>query len=100
MLASGRKLPLRLFFKATSILLGLLAVMLVGAGIRGLQTAALISATPVAWFPDRDWLQLWFGLYPLAEPLAAQALVVMILLLPWLWRRRPGAAAPMAAKRG
>ena len=99
-LASGRKLPLRLFFKATSILLGLLAVMLVGAGIRGLQTAALISATPVAWFPDRDWLQLWFGLYPLAEPLAAQALVVMILLLPWLWRRRPGAAAPMAAKRG
>ena len=98
-LASGRKLPLRLFFRVTSVLLAALAVMLVGAGIRGLQTAALISATPVSWFPDRDWLQLWFGLYPLAEPLAAQALVLLILTLPWLLRRRPRVGA-MAAKRG
>ena len=98
-LASGRKLPLRLFFRVTSILLAALAVMLVGAGIRGLQTAALISATPVSWFPDRDWLQLWFGLYPLAEPLAAQALVLLILALPWLLRRRARVGA-MAAKRG
>ena len=64
--------------------------MRVGAGIRGLQTAALISATPVAWFPDRDWLQLWFGLFPVAEPLIAQALVMLILALPWQWRHRPG----------
>ncbi|NHF73887.1 FTR1 family iron permease [Paracoccus xiamenensis] len=99
-LASGRKLPLRLFFRVTSILLAVLAVMLVGAGIRGLQTAALVSATPVSWFPDRDWLQLWFGLFPVAEPLAAQALVLLILALPWLWRHRPGAASGLAAKRG
>ncbi|MFD1794516.1 hypothetical protein FQV27_07490 [Paracoccus aurantiacus] len=88
-LASGRKLPLRLFFRITSVLLSILAVVLVGAGIRGLQTAALISATPVAWFPDRDWLQLWFGLFPVAEPLAAQALTLAILALPWLWRQLP-----------
>ena len=99
-LASGRKLPLRLFFRVTSILLAALSVMLVGAGIRGLQTAGLIGATPVSWFPDRDWLQLWFGLFPLAEPLAAQALVLLILALPWLWRKRPGATAGLAAKRG
>nr|WP_255435674.1 FTR1 family protein [Paracoccus sp. S1E-3] len=99
-LASGRKLPLRLFFRVTSVLLAALSVMLVGAGIRGLQTAALIGATPVAWFPDHDWLQLWFGLYPLAEPLAAQALVLVVLTLPWLLRRRAGAAAALTAKRG
>ncbi|MDV7270802.1 FTR1 family protein [Thioclava sp. A2] len=81
--ASGRKLPLRLFFRATTALLAGLAVMLVGAGVRGLQTAALIGATPVAWFPDTDWLQLWFGLFPVAEPLAAQAAVLVILLTPW-----------------
>ncbi|WP_323010276.1 FTR1 family iron permease [Paracoccus sp. (in: a-proteobacteria)] len=80
-LVSGRRLPLALFFRATSVLLSLLAIMLVGAGIRGLQTAALIGATPVGWFPDRDWLQLWFGLFPVAEPLAAQALVVVVLLV-------------------
>lgn len=79
-LASGRWLPLGLFFRATSILLAVLAVMLVGAGVRGLQTADLISATPVAWFPDADWLQLWFAVLPVAEPLAAQALVFILLL--------------------
>lgn len=85
-LVSGRKLPLRLMFRFTSILLGILAVMLVGAGIRGLQSAALIGATPVVWFPDRDWLQLWFGLFPVAEPLAAQALTLILLALPLIQR--------------
>ncbi len=81
-LAAGRRLPLSLFFRATTVLLAALAVMLTGAGIRGLQTAALVGATPVAWFPDRDWLQLWFGLFPVAEPLAAQALVLAVLMVP------------------
>lgn len=80
-LAAGRHLPLRLFFRATTVLLAVLAVMLVGAGIRGLQTAALIGATPVGWFPDADWLQLWFGLFPVAEPLLAQGLVLAALVL-------------------
>ncbi|WP_413875780.1 FTR1 family protein [Albidovulum sp.] len=92
-LAAGRRLPLALFFRATTVLLAALAVMLAGAGVRGLQTAALIGATPVAWFPDRDWLQLWFGLFPVAEPLAAQALVLAVLVLP---RRRRKAAARAA----
>lgn len=91
-LAAGRRLPLTLFFRATTVLLAVLAVMLAGAGVRGLQTAALIGATPVAWFPDRDWLQLWFGLYPVAEPLAAQAAVLVLLLAVPRWMRRLAAA--------
>ena len=87
-LASGQRLPIGVFFKATTVLLAVLAVMLTGGGIRGLQTAALVGATPVAWFPDADWLQIWFGLFPVAEPLAAQGLVLaLILALPvrrWL----------------
>jgi len=91
-LASGRKLPLRLFFRATSALLALLSVVLVGAGVRGLQTAALISATPVNWFPDRDWLQLWFGLFPVAEPLILQGLVVLLFLGVSVSRQRQATA--------
>lgn len=86
-LASGKRLPVGLFFRATTVLLAILAVMLVGAGVRGLQTAALMGATPVGWFPDRDWLQLWFGLYPVAEPLAAQALTLAVMLMPGALRR-------------
>lgn len=95
--ASGRKLPLRLFFRATTLLLAALSVMLVGAGVRGLQTAALLSATPVSWFPDADWLQLWFGLFPVAEPLAAQAVTLAILLMPW--RRLPQSLRSRGALR-
>jgi hypothetical protein len=32
--------------------------------------------------PGHDWLQLWFGLYPLAEPPAVQALTLAVMLLP------------------
>lgn len=75
-----RKLPLALFFHLTGLLLVLLCLMLVGSGIRGLQTAALVPATPVGWFPSAPWLQIYFGLYPVAEALIAQALTGLFLV--------------------
>ncbi|HEX9857979.1 MAG TPA: FTR1 family protein, partial [Paracoccaceae bacterium] len=77
-LGLGLRLPVAVFFRATGVLLIGLCVMLVGSGIRGLQTAALVPATPVAWFPDWTVLQLYFGLFPVAEALAAQALVLAV----------------------
>ncbi|MBW7921073.1 MAG: FTR1 family protein [Rubellimicrobium sp.] len=97
-LLAGRRLPLRLLFRVTGALLAVLAVMLTGAGVRGLQTAALIGATPVAWFPESYTLQLWLGLYPVAETLAAQGAVVALFLVAWLVRRR--AARKVAVGRG
>lgn len=98
MLGLEAKLPVTAFFRLTGALLTLLCIALVGSGIRGLQTAALVSATPVAWFPDQPWLQLYFGLYPVAEALAAQALVGGLLLASAAWllvtrARRPATAA-------
>jgi high-affinity iron transporter len=79
------KLPVAAFFRVTGTLLAVLCVMLVGSGIRGLQTAAVVPATPVAWFPDVPALQLYLGLYPVAETLAAQAAIAAILLLSLAW---------------
>lgn len=79
------KLPVAAFFRVTGTLLAVLCVMLVGSGIRGLQTAAIVPATPVAWFPDVPALQLYLGLYPVAETLAAQAAIAAILLLSLAW---------------
>ena len=95
-LVAGRRLPLGLMFRVTGVLLAVLAVMLTGAGIRGLQTAALIGATPVGWFPESYTLQLWLGLYPVAESLAAQGAVVLLFLAAWVIRRRPGRAGHSA----
>lgn len=91
MLGLEAKLPVAAFFRLTGGLLAVLCVMLVGSGIRGLQTAALVSATPVAWFPDRPWLQIYFGLYPVYEALLAQAVVAGLLavsLLGFVLRRK------------
>ncbi|WP_417847075.1 hypothetical protein [Thalassospira povalilytica] len=81
------RLPVTAFFQITGGLLAVLCIMLVGSGIRGLQTAALMPATPVTWFP---WLKLYIGLYPVAETLIAQGLLTAILLVsltvPAWWR--------------
>lgn len=90
------KLPVTLFFRVTGVLLAMLCLMMTGSGVRGLQTAALVPATPVHWFPDAPWLQLYFGLYPVAETLLAQGLLAALLLLSLalLLYRRPAGGTP------
>lgn len=93
MLGLEARLPIAAFFNVTGGLLAFLTIILVGNGVRGLQTAALVSATPVSWFPDRPWLQLYFGLYPVAEALLAQFFVAALLLLSVIWLLGVGSRA-------
>lgn len=81
MLGLEAKLPVPTFFRLTGGMLAVLSVVLVGSGIRGLQTAALVSATPVAWLPDKPWLQIYLGLYPVSEALLAQSIVAGFLVI-------------------
>ncbi|WP_374649816.1 FTR1 family protein [Dongia sp.] len=74
------RLPVAAFFRVTGAMLGVLCLVLTGSGIRGLQTAALVPATPVTWFPDMPWLQLYLGLYPVAETLSVQGILAILLL--------------------
>lgn len=83
----GLRLPLGLFFKITGFMLMALTIIFVGVGIRGLQTAGLVSATPVAGFPESPFMQLYLGIFPVAEPLIAQAAVITLFLFGWLWMR-------------
>jgi high-affinity iron transporter len=86
------KLPLRPFFLATSGLLALLAWTFAGAGVKELQEAGTVGITPLSGAPTIDLL----GVYPSAEPLAAQAfvLVVMLTLGAWSVARGRRAAGP------
>lgn len=92
-LGLGQRLPVGLLFKVTGAMLAVLSLMLTGAGIRGLQTAALLPATPVGWFPEAEALQLWLGLFPVAEALLAQAAVLGVYGLAFLWGRKTRAGA-------
>jgi len=76
----GVRIPIRPFFAVTGVLLYLLAFKFAGGGIRELQEGGLIGVT-AAPLPDVPWLRDWFAIYPFVEPLFAQALLVIAVLV-------------------
>jgi high-affinity iron transporter len=69
------RLPIGPFFTATSGLLVLMAVVFVGNGVAALQEAGVLDATPTA-FVSVPLL----GIHPSAQGLAAQALVIALIV--------------------
>ena len=69
----GIKLPIKQFFQINAILLFLLAVVFTGQGIAALQEAGMVSASLLD-FPRVEFL----GVYPTAQSLGLQALVLML----------------------
>ena len=88
MLRYSRKLPIAQFFSFSSILIAILAVVLAGKGVAGLQEAGLLSITPFGGVPRSDLL----GLYPTLQTLLAQALAGAIVILGFLANRRAALA--------
>lgn len=84
---ASMKLPLTPFFTGTAILLYALAVMFAGQGMLELQEARLISATHLNGFPRLPAI----GLFPTAESVAAQ-MVLLLALIPvlgmWVVKRK------------
>jgi len=96
----GRKLKPRPLLITCGILLCLLAVLMVGNGVRALQEVGLVPLTVWGGFEVRA-----LGVYPTREGLLSQAFVLLALLLSALWTgfhgRQSGGAtngrAPAAA---
>jgi high-affinity iron transporter len=72
----GLRVPMRQFFLATSAFLYYLAFTFAGTGIAELQRAGWVPLTPVAGFPQIDFI----GLYPTVESLVAQAVLAVCLV--------------------
>jgi high-affinity iron transporter len=75
----GVRIPIRPFFAVTGTLLYLLAFKFAGAGVRELQEAGWISVTAVP-LPDVPVLREWLAIYPFAEPLIAQGVLLLALI--------------------
>ena len=84
----GVRLPLGLFFSVCAVLLLVLAVAFAGQGVAALQEAGVIPADPVAFVR----LPL-LGVFPTVQTLAAQAAVLAIMAVVFLWSRRAGRQA-------
>ncbi|WP_342451276.1 cytochrome c/FTR1 family iron permease [Piscinibacter koreensis] len=86
LLRTSARVPVGKFFSASSVVVAVLAVILVGKGAKGLQEAGLLDAHPVA-FPRLEF----FGTYPTAETLAAQIVVALVALVGFWFNRRQSA---------
>lgn len=83
----GYKLPMKTLFKASTVLLVVTAIILLGKAIRALQEVALVPIQPIR-FVTIDLL----GIYPDAMCLIPQAVLIAIPLIVLFFKGRGGRA--------
>jgi high-affinity iron transporter len=79
------KLPIGLFFGVCSVLMAALSVVFAGHGVKALQEAGIIAATPTGGVQIQA-----LGIYPSVETLAAQLLTIAIIVGAYFWMRAAG----------
>ena len=84
----GVRIPMRPFFTVTSVLLYYMAFVFLGKGIRELQEGNLIHITLIRGAPHIDAM----GIYPSAETLVAQGVLVALFVFMLLKTFRPKTA--------
>ena len=77
----GVRLPLKPFFAVTSAFLYYMAFVFAGKGVAELQEGGLVGTTVLSWAPRIPAL----GIYPTAESLGAQALLLLLALVALVW---------------
>lgn len=91
----GLRIPLKYFFGATGALLYLMAFIFAGNGIKELQAAGWVPATPLGLSFQAPML----GIYPTLETLAAQAAMLAAFLATAAWLRRDHRRADSGSAR-
>ena len=78
------RLPIKVFFTATSILMAVMCVSFLGSGIKELAEGNVFDLTmKVPGIPENDVIQI-FGIYPWLETLVPQLILAIILLVTFL----------------
>jgi len=78
------RLPIKVFFTATSILMAIMCVSFLGSGIKELAEGNVFDlALRVPGVPENDVIQI-FGIYPWLETLVPQLILAIILLVTFL----------------
>jgi hypothetical protein len=77
----GVRLPLKPFFGVTSAFLYYMAFVFAGKGVAELQEGNILPTTIVPWAPRIPAL----GIYPTLESLAAQGVLLVLLIVAVLW---------------
>ena len=94
MLRYSRRLPIDRFFGYSAWLMAFLAVVLAGKGVAALQEAGIVDLSLLSFIPRLEII----GLYPTAQGVGAQLIMIAALLLGFWWNRQQ-ASRPVAAGR-
>jgi len=73
----GLRIPLKYFFAAAGTLLYIMAFIFAGNGVKTLQGAGWLPATPLSFPPQLPFL----GIYPTVETLSAQVVLLIAFLI-------------------
>ena len=78
------KLPIKVFFTATSVLMAIMCVAFLGSGIKELaEGGAFEVVLKLDWIPENEVLQA-LGVYPYLETLGPQLILTVILIVTFL----------------
>lgn len=78
------RLPIKVFFTATSILMAVMCVSFLGSGIKELAEGNVFDLTlNVPGIPENDVIQV-FGIYPYLETLVPQLILAIVLLVTFM----------------
>ena len=92
------KLPIKIFFTATSILMAVMCVSFLGSGIKELAEGNVFDVTMyVNGIPENDVVQV-FGIYPYLETLVPQLILSIILLVTFMIAHYRGKIAAIRAE--
>ena len=92
------KLPIKVFFTATSILMAVMCVSFLGSGIKELAEGNVFDlALRVPGIPENDAIQV-FGIYPYLETLVPQLILSIILLVTFMIAHYRGKIDALKAK--
>ena len=89
LLRYSRRLPIAQFFSYSSWLMAVLTVVLAGKGLAALQEAGVVGILPVAAVPRVEVV----GLFPTVQTIAAQAVMLCLLVLGFRLNQRRAAKA-------
>ena len=93
------KLPFKVFFTATSILMAVMCVSFLGSGIKELAEGNVFDLTQrVPGVPENDAVQV-FGIYPWMETLLPQLILAIILLVTFMMAHYRGKINALKAQQ-
>ncbi|MFC5440538.1 FTR1 family protein [Rhodanobacter ginsenosidimutans] len=88
MMRYSRRLPISQFFRYSSVLMAVLAVVLMGKAVSALQEAGYL---PITWINGGPRVEL-LGIYPTMEGIAAQVGIALVLVVGFVWSNRSAGA--------